>query len=156
METAAKKWFINQIKYTLWFFETIFKEIMAKHLRYHHQLRHVNALPLEHLINIRLLTINTLGKPIDCTTLSRQFFLNQVADMHIFHFEIHSLLLLKICSKSKMTKKKGRKRTKKWNQTKSNILIYNKLLISLLYNVSNIIKFLAGILIKILNLRLFT
>ena len=87
---------LSYLKRPLYFFKAILQKIMVKNFRYFHQLSQVDTFPFEHLVDIRLLTKNAFGKPIDRTTLPSQFRLYHVADVYVFHFKSHILLILKI------------------------------------------------------------
>lgn len=126
MKLRQKKDLLTKSNMQLRLFKAVFQEIMVEHFRDFHQLGHVDALSFEHLINIRLLTINTFGKPIDCTALSCQFLLDEVADVHIFHFKFHNSTAFEKLCKCKMMEKKLENGKNKVNQNLSKYYYINK------------------------------
>ena len=63
---------------------------MVQRIGHLNQLCQVDTLSLEHFLNIRLLTINLFCKPIDSATLSKQLFMDHIANVDIFHYKLHS------------------------------------------------------------------
>lgn len=75
---------------------------MVQNLRDFHQLGQIDALSLEHLVNIGFLTVYFVCKPIDSATLTVKLILNQLANMYFLHGKIrsHSYAFLQLWRKS--------------------------------------------------------
>ena len=67
---------------------------MLQYIGNKHQLAEVDAFAVKHLVDVRLLAINLLGKPFDGSPLMFQLFFDHDTHMDVFHGKRHNAAVL--------------------------------------------------------------
>ncbi len=74
-----------------WLLITISQKVVFEHLRNLDQLSQINTLSIEQFVDIGLLATNGFGEPSDRPSLTRQLFMDHVAYVNVFHYELHNM-----------------------------------------------------------------